>query len=105
MDLSRRKFFLGAAASLIAAPAIVRVASLMAVKPVPEYPWVPMTGDFVWTDPENGFSEIVTEMLRNRKPHMSDLIVKNNALIAMLKDRRRVVEETLKVKYEVNLYG
>lgn len=36
MLLSRRRLLFGAAATLVAAPAIVRVASLMAVKPLKE---------------------------------------------------------------------
>lgn len=35
MIASRRRFLFGAGAALLAAPAIVRVASLMAVKPLP----------------------------------------------------------------------
>jgi len=49
-DPTRRKLILGAAATLIVAPAIVRPASLMKVKPI-AVP-IPTTEDYDWPAPQ-----------------------------------------------------
>jgi len=85
MDVSRRGLLTGLA-SLLAAPAIVRVTSLMPVKALgpPE-----LVLPYTYGENET-FSQLVTQTMRRHRSLVIANITENNALLSMLKERNRL---------------
>lgn len=67
--IARRRFFLSAAASLLAAPSIVRAASLMAIKPISDRMPVNLGGAAWWLE---GDDILVKEMLHEMMNRQSE---------------------------------
>lgn len=93
IEINRRKLLFGIGATLVAAPAIVRVTSLMAIKPIEEaWYWIKSDG-FAWIDADVDLQvsedprvqEIMTEMLRHHTDKLADLVTRNNRLLERLK--------------------
>lgn len=74
MIASRRRFLLGAGA-LLAAPAIVRVSSLMAVKPVAEFDWAAWVERDIARSLERSRQAMIDRWTQGTSLKVGDLVV------------------------------
>lgn len=82
IELSRRKLFTFAAA-LVAAPTIVRVASIMPVRAIEE--WLPLP-DYVRGLSGMRLDEMVKQTLREHRAEIHGNMMKHNALLCRIID-------------------